>query len=686
MSKDKENKCCNGNCSHDEPHHEEYHEQHHEHHKHNDNEHHHNCGCNHHHEAESHECGCNHHHEAESHECGCGHHHEDNNHGCGCGHEHHQNSNADIIRYIISALTFVTSFFVTDIMYLSPILKTASAIICGYKILWRGIKSLIKLKFDENTLMAIAAVSASVMGDFNESYLIVILFSIGEHMEEYAINKSHKRIETLINITDEYTYDESGNKISAKTLKKGDTFLVHPGDKICTDAVIIKGTTSFDTSGITGESMPVEKSKGDGVLSGYINTGNAVVCSAATDYADSTVSKIKQYVINANQKKAAPEKFITKFAKIYTPVIIGCALLLGIILPLFNLANITESIRRALAFMIASCPCALVISIPLSYYASIGAASKKGLLVKGSSHINTAATADTIVFDKTGTITDGNLKITDIKTLGNLSKDEIMAYAKALEINSSHPIAQAICKYKTEKLYTATDVTEHFGKGIEGIVNNKKVVLGNNDLTSQYISDSVQGLILSIDSNAEAVIQLSDNIKLGTDTIFKEFYKNGIKNIQILSGDSQGKVDEVLAELPGACGKGNLLPHDKAKAIETLKETHKVIYVGDGINDAPALAIADFSIAVGNGSSLALETGDASLMADSLKPVLSFIKISKHTVSTVYFNIAFSLFIKLIVLILSVIGKAPIWLALLSDVGVLILAVLNSMSILYKKF
>lgn len=617
--------------------------------------------------------------------CHCNHNH-DHNHDCGCGHEHEEKSKLDIFRYIISALTVIIALIITDFVYISKALLIVASVLCGYKILWQGLKSLLKLKFDENTLMAIAAISASIMGDFVEGYMIVLLFSIGEHMEDYAVKKSNKRIESLIYLTDEYTFDENGIKIDAKSIKKGDKFVVHPGDKVCTDATILSGYTSFDTSGITGETMPTEKTEGDKIISGYINTGNAITCIAETDYSDSTVSKIKEYVTEASKLKSAPEKFITKFAKIYTPAIIICALMLGLSLSIFSITSTSEAIRRALTFMIASCPCALVISIPLSYYAAIGTSCKNGILVKGASHINTIAKADTIVFDKTGTITEGILKISEIKHLGNYTKDEIIAYAKALELHSSHPIAQAICRYPCNIQYTATEVKESFGKGIEGIISGKKVSLGNNKLHSNEPHSTYDGLVLTIDSIDEAVIKLSDTIKKGTYDIIKQLHQNKIKDILVLSGDSSCNVDEVIKNLPYVCGKGDLLPHDKAEIIENLQKNHKVIYVGDGVNDAPALAVADFSIAVGNGSALALETGDASLISPTLKPVVSLLKIAKRTLSTVYFNIVFSLFVKAVVLVLSVFGIAPIWLALLSDVGVLILAVVNSMSILYKKF
>ena len=669
-------------------------------HSHNDNSAHHNCHCHNgcdelHHEHSHEQCHADHHHcqchshceqkcHSDSQDC-CNHKHHET-HSCGCGHEHHKKSKNDLIRFLVSAIFFVMSFIPFDIEYLQIVFKSVSIILCGYKILIHGLSSLFKIKFDENTLMAIAAIAAAVMGDLNESYMIVVLFSIGEYMEEYALSKSHKRIEKLIDLTDDYTFDEAGNKIDAENIKTGDVFVVHPGDKVCTDCTIIKGNTSFDTSAITGESLPQDTVEGTDILSGYINLGTSVVCKATTNYSNSTTSRIKEYIKNASAKKSTREKFITKFASIYTPVVIICAVILTILLALLGITSITEAIKRGLTFMIASCPCALVISIPLSYFAAVGAAGKKGILVKGSVHIDTIAKADAIVFDKTGTITDGIINVESVTSKGNLTAEEIMAYAKALEINSSHPIARGICRYPTSVEYIASQVKEHFGKGIEGIIEDKKVYLGKIDTLLSDNCDTEEGLVLTIDGNTEAVIKLNDTIKPDTSAIFEELYKNGINKISIFSGDSHKRAQAISSQLPYTDAKGDMLPRDKAKAIDELKENHTVVFVGDGVNDAPALTAADFSVAVGNGSSLALEAGDATLMSNTLKPLLSLRKLATHTVATVYFNIVFSLLVKVVVLLLSVFGLAPIWLALLSDVGVLIVAVLNSMSILYRQY
>lgn len=572
--------------------------------------------------------------------------------------------------------------------YLPAIAKISAIITCGYSILFYGVKSLLKLKFDENTLMSVAAIASAVMGDFNEAFLIVILFSIGEYLEDYAVEKSHRRIEKLMDITTDVAYNVNGEKISAENIKEGDRILVRPGDKLCVDVKIVKGNTSFDTSNITGETLPLDVKENSFALAGYLNTGNAVICEATSDYATSTTAKIKEYVENARAQKASTEKFITKFSKIYTPVVIVSAIVIGIILTISGITSATEAIKRALTFMIASCPCALVISIPLSYYAAIGSAGKMGILIKGSKHINTLAKADAVAFDKTGTLTEGKLVLSEIKTMGNMTSEEVLNYANAVEVNSSHPIAKAICNAATKTDYKAEDVKEHFGKGIEGIVNGHKVSIGNNKLTSRETSDDSWNIVICIDGKDMAMLKLSDKVKGDAKqmlTLLSE--KTQIKSAYILSGDSQAEVNRICNEIGNIKGYGNLLPEDKAHKLEKLKELHKnIVFVGDGNNDAPSLAVADFSISIGSGSSLALETGDATLLSHSLNAIVSVVKLARHTVGVVYSNLVFSLLAKLAVLVLAVIGIAPIWLALFADVGVLILAVLNSLSVLYKKF
>ncbi len=641
----------------------------------------------------THECSHNHgdgncnHHSHEEHGCSC------HGGGCDCGHEHAELGKTDLLVCTISVILFIVSVLLNNVVF-SAILCTLAVILCGCKIFAVGIKALLKLRFDENTLIVIAALASIMLGEFHEAYFITILFTIGNLLENYAVGKSRKRIEDLIDLTSDITYNELGDKIEPQALKTGDRFLVKPGDKVCLDAEIVSGTTSFDTSNITGESIPRNLGPGEAVVSGYVNLSASVVCMATSDYANSTASKIKEYVANASNKKADTEKFITKFASIYTPAVIICALILGITLAVSGITDITDALKRALTFMIASCPCALVISIPLSYYASIGAIGKYGLLIKGSKYINAMAKADMIAFDKTGTITKGRLAVSEIVCASGTSKEAVLVLAKALEIHSSHPIAQAICNSCTGEYTEASDVKEYFGKGMEGTVDGHKIIIGTPLFCREMgcisddvgaFSDSTGGIMLCSDGKCIAMIRITDEIKSDAAIAVKALRDIGIKSY-MLSGDNDDEVDRICMQLGGITGKGNLLPQQKAEEITMLKKDSKaVIFVGDGVNDAPSLSEADFSVSIGSGSSLALESGDATLISSSLTAIPRAIKKARYTMQVIYSNIALALIFKMIVLVLAAVGIAPIWLAVLADVGILIITVMNSLSVFYRK-
>lgn len=624
------------------------------------------------HKEHSHEhkhCSC---HNTHNHEHCC-----NDTHSCGCTHHHHADFGSEIKTYAISLVLFVISLLTEGI--LSAIFVIIAVLVCGKNIFTQGIKSIFKLRFDENTLIVVAAFASILLKEYSEAYIVTLLFGIGAVLEEYAVKKSRKDIESLIDLTTDTAYNELGEKIDPARIKEGDTFLVKPGDKVCTDAVIISGSSSFDTSGITGESMPYDLSADSIVYSGYINISSSVICRATTDYASSTASKIKHYVEEASHRKSSTEKFITKFASVYTPVIIGLAILLGFVLSLSGMTDIAEAVRRCLTFMIASCPCSLVISIPLSYYAGVGAISKYGLLVKGSQYINTLASADAIAFDKTGTLTKGMLTVADIKLVGDITENVAMAYAKALETHSPHPIAQAICNHYDGEYPSAENIKEHFGKGITGTIDGHSISLG----TAEFAGSGGDGIHLAIDGKLKAIIEVADSMKDDASDMVSQLESIGIKDIYMLSGDSESKVEELCKKLGGIKGFGRLMPIKKADIIKNLKKEHKaIIFAGDGVNDAPSLTEADFSISIGSGSSLALETGDATLMTNKLCSIPKSIKKARQTMRTIYTNIVLSLVIKIAVLILASIGIAPIWLAVFADVGVLIITVINSLSIL----
>lgn len=638
------------------------------------------------HEHEHHE----HHHEHEHHnghehgDC-CGHeHHHDHDGGC-CGHEHGGDEKPNLKPYIVSCAVFLLSYFAGKF---SPFVILAATVICGYEVFVSGIKSLLKFKFNEATLILVAAVASMCIGEYPESFMITLLFSIGELIEDYAAGKSRSKIEELINITDDTAYNELGEKIDAESIKKGDILLIKPGDKVCVDAKIIKGSSSFDTSNLTGESIPADKNAGDEVLSGSLNLTSSVVCEATSDYSNSIAAKIKEYVQSSSQKKAESEKFITKFARIYTPTIIGLAIVLAVALPFFGV-GIKDAVIRALTFMIASCPCALVISIPLSYFGAIGASSKLGVLIKGSKFINTLAKADAIAFDKTGTLTMGQLKVRDVKAFGDAKPEDVLRFAVSLEKTSSHPIAKAIVSAYEPDVPIADDIREIFGKGIGGTVDGKKITIGNEKITEgMTLPDGTPDGICVYVCEGEKVIGeiiLDDEIRSDAKQAVIDLKKLGFTGIYMLSGDAEGPVRRVCGEIGGIEGISSLLPTEKTEKIAELKSKYKgIIYVGDGVNDAPSLSASDFGISMGSASGLALEAGDATLLTSNLRSIPKAVSLARYTTMIVYTNIVFSLLVKLVVLILAALGYAPIWLALLADVGVMIIAVLRAVSVLGK--
>lgn len=660
------------------------HEHHHDEHEHSGHEEH---GCCHHHESHNEHDDCCHH--EHGHEHGHEHCHEhSHSHGeCCCGHSHEHSEKPNYTVYAVSLVLFALSFALPKFAFIPQI---AAVLICGFSIFKTGVVSLFRLRFDETTLILIAAAAAICMGDYSEAYLITLLFSIGELIEDYAVDKSQSKVENLINLTDDVAYNELGEKIDADEIKCGDVFLVKPGDKVCVDAQIIKGQSSFDTSNLTGESIPADCKADDTILSGYINISSSVVCRATTDYSNSTAAKIKEYVEQAAGKKASTEKFITKFAKIYTPVIIIIAVLMAIAMPVFGITGFADALKRALTFMIASCPCALVISIPLSYFSAIGAASKNGVLIKGSKFINTLAKADSIAFDKTGTLTKGVLKVKEVITNGNISEDELLSYVCAVEKHSSHPMAKAICDYYKGDVPEAEDVKEIFGKGIEGTVNGKRIIAGNKKLLEDNV---IQGdiktdahIYVCEDSVLLGAVVLADEIRSDASEAVKMLNSLGVKDVYMLSGDNNTAVSSVCSQIGGIQGFGSLLPTEKTQKVKEIKQGHKsVVYVGDGVNDAPSLAAADFGISIGSSNALALESGDATLLYTKLTAIPNIISLAKYTMRVIYSNITFALLIKLAVLIAATLGYAPIWLALFADVGVLIITVLHSVTILYRK-
>lgn len=560
----------------------------------------------------------------------------------------------------------------------------------GYRVVIKGLKSLVKLRLDENVLMMIAVVASCILGEFFEAAAVTILFNIGEYIEDRAVLKSRRGIESLSMIRPDKAHlvnsDGSTITVDAEEIKPDDIIVVNPYERIPLDGIIIDGESSLDTSALTGESVPRSAVKNSSVMSGMMNLEGVLTIKATNSCENSAASRILKLVEESAAQKGKSEKFISRFARIYTPIVFIFALLLAVIPPLIGLGDFTVFINRALVFLVASCPCALVISVPLGFYSGIGAASKNGVLIKGGKFIEAISKANTVAFDKTGTLTKGELAVSDVKPLGSLSKNEILSLAASAEEYSSHPSALAI-KRAAEKLtrLTLTDHKEIAGKGVSAQYNGKTVLCGNKKL---FNDSSLKGgvIYLSVDGRLVGEIETSDEIREDTKAVLDSLRDLDIEHIVMLTGDGESAAKKIAEECGLSEFKHSLMPEDKAKAVAELQKNDKLIFVGDGINDAPVLSTADCGFAMGLGSDAAIESADAVLTGGTLAKLPTAVKISRSTMKTIKFNIIFALTIKAIVLILAALGYAPMWAAVIADTGLSVLTVLNAARLLRKKF
>lgn len=548
--------------------------------------------------------------------------------------------------------------------------------------------------FDENFLMTIATFGAAALGEYSEAVAVMLFFQIGEFFQSYAVNRSRKSISTLMDIRPDFARIQKNGewiKINPEKVKKGAVIEVHSGEKIPLDGVVVKGNSSLDTSSLTGETLPREVKPSDNVFSGSINLGGVLQVKTSGVYAESTVVKILDLVENSSSKKANVENFVSKFARWYTPFVVIVAVLLAFFPLLFG-ESLSVWGYRAITFLVISCPCALVISIPLSFFGGIGAASKCGILVKGSNYLEALAQAETVVFDKTGTLTKGEFAVSEIKPELNISKSKLLEIAAHLEAYSSHPIALSIKKAYNKKLnlQNVTKVTDYFGKGVCGNFDKDEIVLGN----AQIMQDK-KIVVPEIDSTGTVVyllkkrqylgcIIIEDKIKDDAPVAIKKLKKLGVSQIVMLTGDRKSNARSVAQQLNLDKYYAELLPTDKVRKFEELLEVKsskgKVLFVGDGINDAPVLARADIGVAMGGiGSDAAIEAADVVIMTDELSKVAKAIEISQKTLCLVHENVVFILAVKFAVLALGAVGYASIWAAVFADVGVSVLAILNAM-------
>ena len=599
----------------------------------------------------------------------------------------------DIILYIISIILFLLTFVPVFNKYKVWIYLLVD-ILSGYKLIFKGIKNIFKLNFEEDTLMTIAVIAAFILGEYPESCMVILLFKLGEFLEDKAVEKSNKNIKDIVeikaktaNLIDEY---ENIEIVDVEKIKVNDIILIKPGEMIPLDCKIIKGTSSLDMSSITGESIPVEVKENESILSGSINLNRSLTCIVEKDYKDSTVSQIVDLVNEAKNNKGKIEEFITKFSKIYTPIVIGLAIIIAILPPLILNQEFKKWIMRALVFLVASCPCSIVISVPLAFFSCIGKISKKGMLIKGTKHIESLANAKYVTFDKTGTLTTGKMQIEKLVSIGKYTDDELLKYMYALEKNSNHPISTAI-KQKIEKENIKVDIIaeeceEIAGHGIKAKVEEKQILFGNEKLLEvNNIKDDIKknASYIIIDGKLEGYITFKEEIRKDVDKISENLKKINIKETIMLTGDNEDNANKILKIIGLDKIYAGLLPQEKLEKVKELKKDGKVIFIGDGINDSPVLAEADFGISMGEGTEIANSTADAIIISNNIGILPNIIKIAKKTMRIIKFNISFSLIVKAVVLILGVLGYAPVWLAIIADTGVSLLTVLNSMRI-YK--
>ena len=596
---------------------------------------------------------------------------------------------------IISAILFAIALFVRMSQTIQLILMLIAYILLGKDTVLKAVKNVEKGDFfDENFLMTVATLGAIIIGEYPEAVAVMLFYEVGELFQSYAINKSRKSIADMMDIKPEYANvirDNKSEKVEPDEVQIDEIIEIKPGERVPLDAIIIKGETTLDTSALTGESIPVEVREGATILSGCINLNALILAKVTKEYFDSTVNKVLDLVENAAAKKSTSERLITRFAKIYTPIVISLAVLLAILPPIISGEyNFRVWIFRALSFLVVSCPCAFVISVPLSFFSGIGAASRAGILIKGGNYLEILSKVDIVVLDKTGTLTKGVFNVQKVVVIDkNIKEDEFISLVAMAESGSNHPISKSIQKYYNREIdkTSINSIKEISGKGIEALINNMKILVGNEKLVnipSDLIIDDIGTILyVEIDNKFTGYIVISDEIKKDASKAIKGLKDVGVKKSIMLTGDIEKVGKKVGEELGLDEIYTNLLPQDKVSKFEEIIENKKskgnVAFVGDGINDAPVLARADVGIAMGAmGSDAAIEAADVVIMTDEPSKIVTAIKSSKKTMKIAMQNIALAFGVKVIALVLSALGIADMWMAVFADTGVTILAVLNS--------
>ena len=599
-----------------------------------------------------------------------------------------------LVRIIVAAVLFAAG----GLLHLEGWAELGVYLVCyaviGWDIVWKAITNILHGQvFDENFLMTIATVGALILGEHSEGVAVMLFYQVGEWFQSYAVSKSRRSITSLMDIRPDYANIEQGGKlvqVDPEDVKIGDTIIVKPGERVPLDGKIIKGSSTLDTSALTGESMPREVEAGMEVISGCINQTGILTIQTTKAFGESTVAKILDLVENASDKKGKMENFITRFARYYTPVVVFAALALAILPPLVTGQAFSIWIYRALTFLVISCPCALVISIPLSFFGGIGGASKIGVLVKGSNYLEALAYTETVVFDKTGTLTKGSFAVTEIHANG-MEDEELLELAAYAEDYSNHPISLSIQKAYGKKIDNSriTDVQEIAGHGVQAVINGMTVLAGNAKLMERehipYTASNAIGTVVYVafDGRYAGCIVIADEIKADAPAAIKTLKAAGIRQTVMLTGDADAVGQDVARRLGLDRAYTELLPADKVDRVEELlaqkSDNGMLAFVGDGINDAPVLARADVGIAMGAlGSDAAIEAADVVLMTDEPSKIAAIMQIARKTIRISNENIVFALGVKFLVLILGAVGRANMWAAVFADVGVSVIAILNA--------
>lgn len=620
-----------------------------------------------------------------------------------CGaHDHEEkeeNLKAEVVKLVIALIIFATAFFKVVPGKIATWLFVAAYILSGYEVLLKSIKNIFRGEvFDENFLMSIATLGAFAINKPGEAAAVMIFYNVGELFEDYAVGKSKKSIIQLMNIKPKIANLKKGNEIKVvepEELKVGDIIVVKAGEKIPVDGVIVNGETTINTSALTGESVPRKVKVDDEVLAGCINESNVIEVKVTKEFKDTAINEIIELVKNSNKAKSKTELFITKFAKVYTPIVVVLALILAFVPPIFvGFQNLGEWVKRALVFLVTSCPCAIVLSVPLGYFAGIGKAGKEGVLIKGSNYLDVLTKANTMVLDKTGTITKGNFEVSKIVLAEEIGEEELLEIAAVAESMSNHPIAKSIIS-KVNKKISQEEIEEYkeiAGMGIKAKYHGDEIVAGNAKLLEKeeikYYPCNEIGAIVYVAKNKKylGAIVISDTVKPDSKEAIEGFKKNGINKICMLTGDNKEIAENIAKQVGIEEVHYNLLPGEKVKELQKIKnEQNVVIAIGDGINDSPVLAEADIGASMGlNGQDLAIETSDIVIMDGKLSSFNKAINVSKRTKKIIMQNIYFALGIKAIVLVLGAFGISTMWEAVFADVGVTFITVLNSLRIFKK--